>query len=413
MREPGPSLPYPVFSNSGSWGKVSLATAGGVSVLLRFDEYPCHQITASFAGVAGSDAAWNDGHYICAADQAGRVCLASTLRLYANNDVLDGFVCVRHEGRQHNIRLSRRLRPAMDELAVGPLRIELVEPMRALRLVLEENEHGIALDLMCRGGTLPYEDPAEVTRIDGRLVSERTTYELTGACEGWVQVGGRRVELDPATASFFRNHSWGYQAGRGGPKLYAAPARGARRRVPGVRQWMLFAMPGHGGFYFADPSGRAAAGKGAIMLADRVVPVTGVEHDLRFYPGGRRLRSGMFQLTDAEGAVRRYEVTDLGWVYTQGGGYFGGFNDGLGQGVYRGDHHVEGEVWDVSHPTEVVDEAGRAFEFDHAWAENFTRLASDGATGLGHFECVVITEPQGWSARPGKTEPASADASHA
>jgi hypothetical protein len=372
------------------------------SVLLRFDEYPYHQITTSFAGVAGSDGSWNDGHYVCVSDQAGRVCLTSTVRLYANNDVLDGFVCLRHQGRQHNIRISRRLRPDMDDLSVGPLRMEIAEPMRALRLVLEENEFGIALDLMCRGSTVPYEDPAEVTRIDGRLISERATYELTGKCEGWVQVGAARCDLDLATASFFRNHSWGFQAGRGGPKLYAAPASGLKRRVPGVRQWVLFNMPDHGGFYFIDPSGRKASGKGAIMLADRTVPVTNVEHDLQFYEGGRRLRSGMFRLTDADGKVRRYQVEDLGWVYTQGGGYFGGFNDGLGQGVYRGDYHVEGEVWDVSHPTQVVDSAGTTFEFDHAWAQNFTRLTSDGATGLAHFECVVIQQAQDWSARPGK-----------
>ena len=100
--------------------------------------------------------------------------------------------------------------------------------------------------------------------------------------------------------------------------------------------------------------------------------------------------------------VRRYQVQDLGWVYCQGGGYFGGFNDGLGQGVYRGDYHVEGEVWDVSHPTQITDDSGRTFEFDHAWAENFTRLTSDGRAGLAHFECVVITEAQEWSAHPGK-----------
>ena len=382
-------------------------------MLLRFDEYPYHQITASFAGVAGSDPQWNDGHYVCVSDQAGQVCLASTLRLYHNNDVLDGFVCLRQAGRQHNVRLSRRLRPDMDELAVGPLRLEIVEPMRVLRLVLEDNEFGIALDVTCRSVTVPYEDPAETTRIDGRLISERMTYEITGKCEGWVRVGDARYELDPATDSFFRNHSWGYQAGRGGPRLYAAPTVGARRRVPGVRQWVLFDMPDHGGFYFVDPSGRRASGKGAIMLADRSVAVTAVEDDLQFYDGGRRLRSGTFQLTDAEGAVRRYQVRDLGWVYCQGGGYFGGFNDGLGQGVYRGDFHVEGEVWDVSHPTQIVDESGRAFEFDHAWAENFTRLTSDGQTGLAHFECVVISEAQEWSAHPGKTDPAGAGGSHA
>jgi hypothetical protein len=94
------------------------------------DEYPYHQITATFAGVGGTDPAWNDGHYLCLSDMAGEVGLASTLRLYQNNDVLDGFICLRHEGRQHNVRVSRRLRPAMDHLGAGPLRLDVVEPMR-------------------------------------------------------------------------------------------------------------------------------------------------------------------------------------------------------------------------------------------------------------------------------------------
>jgi hypothetical protein len=105
----------------------------------------------------------------------------------------------------------------------------------------------------------------------------------------------------------------------------------------------------------------------------------------------------------ADGVQREYTIEDLGWVCTQGGGYFGGFDDGLGQGVYRGDYHVEGKVWDVSHPTRVTDSDGRSFEFDHAWAENFTRLTCDGQRGLAHFECVVITEAQEWSANPGRT----------
>ena len=42
-------------------------------MLLGFDEYPYHQTTATFAGVGGSDPAWNDGHYICFADQDGQV----------------------------------------------------------------------------------------------------------------------------------------------------------------------------------------------------------------------------------------------------------------------------------------------------------------------------------------------------
>jgi hypothetical protein len=361
-------------------------------VLIRLDEYPLHQITQSFSGVAGSDPQWNDGHYVCVCDVDGNVCLTSNVRLYQNNDVLDGFVCVRHDGRQHNIRLSRRLRPNMDHFGVGPLRVEIIEPMRTLRLVLDDNEYGIACDVQCRSTVLPYEDPVEISRIDGRLFSERATYELVGDCDGWVDVGGNHLELTPATSSFFRNHSWGNQAGRGGPR-HGAPR--PPRRVPGVRQWVLFRCQSHGGFYFSDPSGRAASGKGAILLDDGYVPVTDVEHELEFYEGGRRVRSGNFRLTDAEGVERAYSFTDLGWVYCQGGGYFGGFDDGLGQGVYRGDMHVEGEVWDVSHPTRVVDTSGASFEFDHDWAENFVRVQHGDEIGLAHFECVVIRDPNG------------------
>ena len=119
-------------------------------MLLGMDEYPYHQITATFAGVGGTDPAWNDGHYLCLSDMAGEVALASSLRLYQNNDVMDGFVCVRHAGKQHNIRVSRRLRPDMGTLAVGPLRLEIVEPLQSVRLVLEDNEHDISLDVTCR-----------------------------------------------------------------------------------------------------------------------------------------------------------------------------------------------------------------------------------------------------------------------
>ena len=108
-------------------GDAACQTGG---VLLGIDEYPFHQVTDTFAAVAGSDPSWNDGHYVCAADQAGVVAMTSNVRLYANNDVLDGFVCVRHGDRQFNVRVSRRLRPDMERLGAGPLRLEILEPLR-------------------------------------------------------------------------------------------------------------------------------------------------------------------------------------------------------------------------------------------------------------------------------------------
>jgi hypothetical protein len=357
-------------------------------MLLGVDEYPFHQFADTFAAVVTSDPMWNDGHYICAANQAGTVALTSNVRLYPNNDVMDGFVCLRHDGRQYNVRVSRKLRPRMDDLRVGPLRLEIIEPLQAVRLVLEDTAQGISLDITCHSASVPYMGPVEVRRLDGRLLSERVTYELAGECSGWVEVNGQRIDLARSTSSFFRNHSWGAQPGRGGPRPYGAPT--PSRRITGLRQWVLFHAGDHSGFFFEDPNGRAASGKGAILTADAVVPVARVQHELEFHDGGRRVRAGTFRLTDVDAVVREYRFRDLGWVYCQGGGYFGGFDDRLGQGVYRGAEHMEGEVWDVSHPTTITTSDGRSFEFDHDWAENFVLLDGPSGPGLAHYECVLI-----------------------
>lgn len=359
-------------------------------MLLGIDEYPFHQTTQTFAAVAGSDPSWNDGHYVCVADQAGSVALTSNVRLYANNDVLDGFVCLRHDDKQYNVRFSRRLRPDMERLGVGPLSLDIVEPLQEVRLRLDDTDQGIKLDLTCHTANTPYMGPIETRRIEGRLLSERATYELTGECEGWVEVAGKRIELGRSSTSFFRNHSWGFQPGRGGPRLYGSPT--PSRRSPGLRQWVLFHTPTHGGFFFEDPSGRAASGRGVILQENRIIPVVNVVHELDFFEGDRRVKGGQFTLTDIEGETRDYTFENLGWVYCQGGGYFGGFDDQLGQGVYRGDEHAEGEIWDVSHPTTIADEAGREFTFDHDWAESFTRIRHEDTAGMAHYECVRITD---------------------
>jgi hypothetical protein len=122
------------------------------------------------------------------------------------------------------------------------LRLEIVAPLETVRLVLEDNEFGVRVDLTCHTTNVPYMGPVEVRRVDGRLLSERATYEITGPCTGWVDVAGERIGLAPDTSSFFRNHSWGFQPGRGGPRPYGAPV--PRRRVPGLRQWVLFQLPG-------------------------------------------------------------------------------------------------------------------------------------------------------------------------
>jgi hypothetical protein len=142
------------------------------------------------------------------------------------------------------------------------------------------------------------------------------------------------------------------------------------------------------------------------MFENRVLPrgdaggawsyVEPVDLQLRLVPGHRRLREGTIALRTPRGGVERFAFTVVGTpVYLQGGGYWQGFDDGLGRGVYRGEDHGEGETWDVSSPSQVHDPRGLFRARPDAWAETFAtfeNLDDPAERGTGHLECVIAGE---------------------
>ena len=113
-----------------------------------------------------------------------------------------------------------------------------------------------------------------------------------------------------------------------------------------------------------------------------------------FRYGLRRLEHAVVAFEKYNGKVDRFSMQVLSQpLYMQGGGYWGGFDDGLGRGIFRGENHVEGEVWDISHPTQVRDLEGHPIpQKKGSWAETFARftnLDDPEETGLALLECVV------------------------
>lgn len=59
-------------------------------------------------------------------------------------------------------------------------------------------------------------------------------------------------------------------------------------------------------------------------------------------------------------------------------------------GDRRGEFREDGEVRDVSDPIRIIGAKRDELKYDANWAENFTRLTSEGKTGLAHYESVVF-----------------------
>ena len=84
--------------------------------LTELDEWPRHQTIDTMDMVASPSTAWSDGYWFCFGDPAGEVNLITAIRLYQNTDVMDAYAIVAtDDGKQYNLRASRRLRPRIDE----------------------------------------------------------------------------------------------------------------------------------------------------------------------------------------------------------------------------------------------------------------------------------------------------------
>jgi hypothetical protein len=362
------------------------------------DEHPRHQLGPTFDSVGTTSPHWSDGFYFTLGDDSGQIAFFAGLRLYANNDVIDAFTCISSRGQQHNMRYSRRLRPRIDDLDCGAMSVEVIEGLRSLHTLAAPNAYGISYDLRWEGFAEPYNEEYLQQYIQGRIVHERSTYNQACDVSGWIEVGGRRFEVEPPHWTGVRNRSWGIGATGGPPTRSAAPPR--RFPMPfGLRHWVLFKLPTRSIFYQFQESRDAEPttfeSQVCFPYGDEREPFAyeSYEHDLEFVPGQRRLRGGMIELVKPGGDRDRFRIEVLGDpVWLEGGGYWRGFDDGKGRGVYRGEAHDEGEIWDVSHPTKIVDPKELARPRDDAWAESFARftnLDDPSETGIGHIECVV------------------------
>ncbi len=320
-------------------------------MLTPLDDSPWHQIATTFDHVGTSDPRFFDRLWFAASDPAWGGTLQFTIGVYQNMNVVDGGFVVIVDGMQHNVRASRQLRPRY-ETACGPLRLDVVEPMHHLRLHVAAGDHGAAAELDWRAVLAPEEEPQHHARRDGRVLEDYCRMDQIGTCSGWFDVGAGRIPVEEWWAC--RDHSWGVRERVGIPEPVTGPA--APTAGGSLFAFLFYSTDAYGGHVQVA---RRAGGPPAVSA--RCTPRAGdgtgrlgerVDIAAEFVDEGRprRIRAGRFTIDDEV----RIDVRAIGPAVAMPGLGYGGYDDGLGLGVWRGVDHVEADTWDVGHPAEVV-----------------------------------------------------------
>src|SRR5699024_5125659 len=140
--------------------------------------------------------------------RTGDIFLVTGIGYYPNLGVKDAFVLIRRGELQTAVQLS----DAIDQDRLNPhvnnYRIEVIEPLRKLRVVLDETE-GIAVDLTWEGLFDAVQEQPHVLRTGNRVTLDAQRFAQVGAWSGTIAVDGEEIAVDPARWIGTRDRSWG------------------------------------------------------------------------------------------------------------------------------------------------------------------------------------------------------------
>ena len=181
-----------------------------IAPLTAADEHFNHQIVNSHAAVGTADRAWTEKAWFTLMRKDGQMQVGFGLGKYANRNIVDGFAGIQAGTQQRTIRASRVLAPRLDDMSVGPLGYEVLNPFKAIRLTLAENTaQPIRFELTFHATMPAFFEKRDTVVHAGRTASDVIRYHQSGTISGWLEIDGQRHALNPDEWFGFRDRSWG------------------------------------------------------------------------------------------------------------------------------------------------------------------------------------------------------------
>lgn len=342
-------------------------------MVTSWDDYPVHQTSQYVAHPATSDRNFYDRYYFNLFDTEGRYMAIFGYGQYPNLGVHDGFVNVRLGEEHHVVRASAPLGDRMIT-RVGPLRVEVIEPLRRLRFVVEPSEHGLAMDVTWTGHGPAIEEPNQYIRSKGRVVFDTQRLAQLGTWDGTITVAGTELTIAPERHWGSRDRSWGVRP-VGEPEPDGV--RKGTNVMAGMWNYFPIAFADHCIYYInhEESSGHRKLVQAERVWLDGTVDELGrPEHELTMHPGTRVPSHATIRFPEAGIELDCQPL--LTHYLSVGTGY--GMDTDWRHGMYQGPEEVvQGLV------LRVDDIKGRA---QYGVVDQSARFSYDGNIGYGLFE---------------------------
>jgi hypothetical protein len=322
-------------------------------MLDKFDDYPVHQTAEPLAHPATSDPNFYDRTWFNGYAKDGSWYFGIGMAVYPHLGILDcAFSVVERGGRQHCFFASRRAPTERTEMQVGPFSIDVVEPMRRARVVVDDNTSGIRCDLTFSVRTVAIEEGRQTIWSGTRRVMDATRFAQFGEWSGEVVHPDGSIAVEPAHCRGTKDRSWGVRnMGK------SAPAGAPQPPSALFFLWAPLTWDDHvsHAVFFDGPNGELICREGItapLYRSESAVPAgadAGIEHmrdvshRLEYVPGTRLIAAAEIDMVDLAGNCRTISLEPQLRFQMKGLGYF---HPVWRQGVWQGEMEIGGESFD-------------------------------------------------------------------
>ncbi|MCU1392210.1 MAG: hypothetical protein JWM34_638 [Ilumatobacteraceae bacterium] len=308
-------------------------------VLSSYDDFPIHQACVPIAHPATADLNHYDRYFFNGYAADGSVYFGLAMGLYPNRHVVDAAFSVVRDGAQVSAFASGRApRDRIDATTVGPIRVEVVQPMKVHRLHIQAPAQGIAAELTFTANSDAIEEPHYFQRVGVRVLFDYTRLTQFGSWSGWIDLDGERIVIDGANITGTRDRSWGVR-----PVGEPAPS-GAPVAMPQFYWlWAPVNFPDFAAHFdvneFGD--GRRWHEVGAIARhGHEVEMMRTVDYRIDWQPGTRYASAFEYDLVGWDGTVATISLVPIFNFQMSGIGYG---HPEWNHGSWRGESAVGGQ----------------------------------------------------------------------
>ena len=311
-------------------------------MITKGDDFPIHQTSSPIAEV-GSERNFYDRYFFNGYNDDGSIFFGAAFCVYPNLNVKDASFIFVSEGIQHNFRYSDVLDYERMETSVGSFKIEIIKPLKEIRITLNDEEKDINVDITFSGRFEPMEEPRMTLRNGPRIYMDSTRMTQHGYWTGNINFKSHNINLSEENYLGTRDRSWGIRPVGTQDTQIVPPLK--------LPQFYWLWAPANfddvsSHLYFVDDEEVRATHSHCVEQKDNQSSIlSSLKKEIHYYEGTRRISKAKFS------AMKR-DKTEVVWslkpkyhIYMCGLGYM---HPEWGHGMYHGEQKSFYDSYDLS-----------------------------------------------------------------